>query len=132
MPHVLIACRFVVLTCRHAMAVVSLFERHSDSLCSSMNCRGVVEREIEDVFVVLVRNDDYMPSIIGPPARRYKRRHQLVEQYDVLLHSPHMLVLHACHEGAERTHIVGRRVVLHDVLHHCHSQCLDQRRLSAI
>ncbi len=113
MPYVLVAIRLVVLARGHAVAVISLFERHRDALCGGMDRGSIFDWKIEDVFVVRIGHDDHMPHVVWPPARRYKCRYQLVAQHHVPLHGPHVLVFYAGYNQAERAYVAGRRVVVH-------------------
>ena len=67
-PDILVAGRFVVLARGDAPAAVGVSNRYRNPLYRFMNRKSVRRRQVVDVFVMGVRNDENMAFVIGPPS----------------------------------------------------------------
>ena len=85
MPHILVACGFIVLPRRNAVACVDGFHRECDLARGGVNTRGVVNRQIENVLEMFVRRDDDVAVIAVPLVRADERGDRRIALNDVAL-----------------------------------------------
>lgn len=66
MPHVLIACRFIVLARRYAIAIINLLHNKRETTSGIVNVRSHFQRQVENVLEVLIGNDNNVSLIVRP------------------------------------------------------------------
>jgi len=75
-PHILIACWFIVLPCRDAVAVVDLFEGQSNCLREILDAMSTRLREVIEILEMFIGDNQDMPFVVRPPHWSDKSRHQ--------------------------------------------------------
>lgn len=78
MPHILSAGRFIVLARRNSVALVGDLHRNSNVLGTCVNICCKWNRQIIDIFIVYVRNNNYMAKVIGRIIQTHKGRDSIV------------------------------------------------------
>ncbi len=66
MPYILIPRRFVMLPGGDAITRIGCFQGESDPLNDPLDIHCVMDRQVEDVFEMLIGDNDHIARIIWP------------------------------------------------------------------
>ena len=113
MPNILVAGGFIMLASRSTLALISVANSYGNFLCSLINLRNLVVRNIVDVFVMPIRNYQHMAGIINPPLRCDEGRRKFILVDNILLVV--VVGFFSAQKGAKRTIVVFGFVVKHAV-----------------
>lgn len=112
MPHVLIARRFVMLTSRYAIAGIDLLHRQRYRSCEFMDRLGVANRQVVNVFVMIIRNDDDVAVIIRPLMRADKSCDQISAVNNIGLGRMDVIVLNTLNQETKWTDVILGSVMI--------------------
>ena len=111
-PDVLVAVGLVVLTRGDTVAAECRFHGYGRRANGSLNWCPEFDREVVDVFVVIVRDDEHRARVHRPPLRVHLHEDVVVamKELEWEVRRP------CCQISTEGTVVAGRLVVVHDVI----------------
>lgn len=113
MPNVLVACRFIVLSCGDSIAMIRRFHRQGDLLRRSVNLCGEMNRQIINVLVVVIGDDDDVTLIVCPLMGTDHRRDRFGAIDNVAVRRVNMAILDLAGDETKRTNVILWGVVVH-------------------
>lgn len=109
MPHILAACRFVVLPQGDPVALVNCFHGEGDLFGARVNVRAERNGKIIDVFVMRIGNNQHVPGIVGRIMQAHESGYRVILKYEKGISA----VRNFTDDPAEGTVIVFSSMIVH-------------------